>query len=447
MTAADGTIDAPAVIEAAPIGRFQIWVCVCCAMVLFVDGLNTQILGFILPQIAQAWGIPHEMLGIIFSSSLIGLFAGYLFIAPLSAQLGHKRVMVACTALFGVVTLATTLARDPYTLMAARFITGVGLGGALPSALAMTGEFIPGRRRSTAATLVISGISLGSTCAGVTAAMLLDAYGWQSVLIVGGLLPLVIALVLAFTLSESFSYLVMRRGDNAGALRLLARIDPAIGKGPATRTVTMGSESSSASVLMLFQDRRTVGTLAQWLMMVLNLLVNYALQNWLTTMLIQLGQTHRVAIAATTMINAGGILSGFVVGPLMDRFGVYRILTALFVAAAGFVFTVGSMLNGPVVALLASSFCLGLCSNGLQKGAGALAIFFYPTALRSTGTGWLFGVGRVGAILGPLAIGSLLAAGWTPARLLHTAVIPMLLGAAVVATMGLFYVRGPGRKR
>jgi len=445
MATADKAIDAPALIEASPIGRFQVWICVCCAMVLFVDGLNTQILGFILPQIAQAWKIPHSMLGIIFSSSLIGLFAGYLFVAPLSARLGHKRVMVACTALFGVVTLATTLAHDPYTLMAARFITGVGLGGALPSALAMTGEFIPARRRSTAATLVISGISMGSTSAGVTAAMLLDAYGWQSVLIVGGLLPLTIALILAFFLPESIAYLVTRRRDETGALRLLERINPAVTAGAVRPRVTMGSESSSASVLMLFQDSRTFGTIAQWVMMVLNLLVNYALQNWLTTLLIQLGQSHRIAIAATTMINAGGIVSGFVVGPLMDRFGVYRILTALFVFAAGFVFTVGSMLNGPAVALLASSFGLGLCSNGLQKGSGALAIFFYPTALRSTGTGWLFGIGRVGAILGPLAVGSLLGLGWTPASLLHVAVIPMLLGASVIAAMGAYYLRGPGR--
>jgi MFS transporter, AAHS family, 4-hydroxybenzoate transporter len=442
----DQQIDATAVVEAAPIGRFQIWACVCCAMILFVDGFDTQVMGFILPQIAKAWTIPHDLLGPIFSSGLIGLFVGYLCIAPLSGRFGHRRTMAACAAIFGVVTLLTTLARDPYSLMVARFLTGIGLGGALPSALAMVGEIIPSRNRSTAVTLVISGLSLGSTCAGLTAAVLLKAYGWQTVLIVGGLLPLFIALILTLSLPETFIYYLAQRGDQAAALSVLSRIDPSLRAPGWTGRLTLRAASRSSSAIELLRNGRAAGTIALWAMIILNLVVNYALQNWLTTLLVQLGRGEEVAIAATTMINAGGILSGFVVGPLMDRFGVYRILAALFIAAALFVAVMGNLLTGATSALLASSFAFGFCSNGLQKGNGAMAIHFYPAALRSTGTGWMFGVGRVGAIIGPLAVGSLLALHWTPLELFYLGVGPMLIGGAVVIVMATIYARRPDQE-
>jgi AAHS family 4-hydroxybenzoate transporter-like MFS transporter len=204
----------------------------------------------------------------------------------------------------------------------------------------------------------------------------------------------------------------------------------------------MGFGTGSASVAELFRAERTLGTLVLWFAVIFNLIVNYAMQNWLTTLLVQVGHSQNTAIAATTLLNAGGILSGFIVGPLMDRFGAYRIMSGLFVACAMCVVMVGAALTAPAALLLASSFCAGFCSNGLQKSAGALAIYFYPPALRSTGVGWTFGVGRVGAILGPLTVGALLALAWAPSRMFDVAALPMLLGAGAVALMGWRYRSG-----
>ncbi len=280
--------------------------------------------------------------------------------------------------------------------------------------------------------------------AGVAAATLLSTYGWKGVMIVGGILPLCAALLLLFTLPEAIGYVVTHR-PAAETRALLTRIDPEKMSRTPEGSFVMGNAGASASAVELFRAGRALGTIVLWLAVIFNLVVNYAMQNWMTTLLVQLGQSQATAIGAATLLNAGGVLSGFFVGPLMDRFGPYRVMTALFVACAGFIFLVGLTLTAPAILLLASSFWAGFCSNGLQKAAGALCVFFYPSTLRSTGVGWTFGVGRVGAILGPLAVGAMLALNRAPGEMFDIACIPMLLGAAAVAIMSWYYRGGRSR--
>lgn len=437
-------IDADAVMNGSRIRGLHLTVLVLGALVLFVDGFDTQVIGYITPQLAKNWDIPRAMLGPIFSSGLVGLLVGYLLLAPLSGRFGHKRLVIAAVASFGALTYLTASASTTEMLIICRFLTGIGLGAAIPSAVALTGEYCPQRCRSTFITFMYVGLSAGQMAAGGVSALLLARFGWQSVLWVGGALPLLLAVTLAFALPESLEYLVSRGRDRPLVARLLRRIDPRLRIPHRVMFVAGERGRRSTSIAELLRSRRAAGTIAIWVALFMNLMINFFVQNWLPTILIRVGLSQEAAITTTALSMGGGILAAFIIGPLMDRFGPYKVMAGLFVGGAVFLGLIGVTIAATVVValVLAANFCAAFCNSGVQKGANALCIFFYPTALRSTGLGWGLGIGRVGAIIGPLAAGAMLDWNWPPATLFYVAALPMLVGAIAMAAMGSFYHGG-----
>jgi len=445
-------LDTDAVINASRIGRLQIMVGVLGALILFVDGFNTQVIGYIAPQIAKNWNIPRDELGWILAADKVGLLIGYLFVAPLSGYFGHKRVSIGCIVLFGLLAFLTTTADNAAELFVLRLLTGIGLGGALPSGVALTGEYFPKHRRSTSITFIYCGLSFGQLSAGEVSNAVLQPYGWQAALWVGGALAMLLAAILAAILPESLEYLVNRAGKPQAAARILQRIDPALAIPKETRLVA--GERSGAKLTIwqllpqLFQARRSFGTLVIWLALGMNLTVNTSLQVWLTKILVDAGFDQHIAIIATEASFAAGIVGAFIIGPLMDRFGPYRVMSSLFVVGACFSIFLGLSLSWTAAVLIAAaSFGSGFCTSGVQKGGNALSIYFYPTALRSTGLGWGLGIGRIGAILGPLAVGYLLTSGWSAAAVFFAMAVLMLIGATAILAMGRAYGIGPLAER
>jgi len=445
MERAGAVLDTDDAINASRISALQILVGVLGACILFVDGFNTQVIGYIAPQIAKNWDIPRDVLGWILAADKIGLLLGYLFVAPLSGYYGHKRVAIGCIVLFGVMALFTTMAGDTIELFVLRLLTGIGLGGALPSAVALTGEYFPKHRRSTSITFIYCGLSLGQFSSGEVSNIVLQPFGWQAALWVGGGLSLLLAATLLVIMPESLEYLVNRGGKPQAAAKILQRINPALGV-PKETSIVAGERSGSTLTIwqllpLLFQSRRTFGTLAIWLVLGMNLIVNTSLQTWLTKILIDTGFTQRTAILATGMSFLAGIVGAFIVGPLMDKFGPYRVMAALFVGGALFSVFLGLSLSWTAAGfILAASFGSGFCTSGVQKGGNALSIYFYPVALRATGLGWGLGIGRLGAIVGPLAVGYLLEdLSWTPTAVFCATAVPMLIGATTIVSMGRFY--------
>ena len=242
------------------------------------------------------------------------------------------------------------------------------------------------------------------------------------------------------------------RRQAGAAARILQRIDPALAIAKETRLVA--GERSGAKLTLwqllpqLFQARRTFGTLVIWLALGMNLTVNTSLQVWLTKILVDAGFDQHIAIIATEASFAAGIVGAFIIGPLMDRFGPYRVMSSLFVVGALFSVFLGLSLSWTAAALIAAaSFGSGFCTSGVQKGGNALSIYFYPTALRSTGLGWGLGIGRIGAIVGPLAVGYLLTSGWSSAAVFCAMAVPMLVGATAIVAMGRVYGLGPLAER
>ncbi|HTH98862.1 MAG TPA: MFS transporter [Stellaceae bacterium] len=426
----------------ARISGLSLLVAVFGALVLFVDGFDTQVIAYITPQIAKLWHIDKGMMGQIFSSGVAGLLAGYLVISPIAAKVGQKRMMILATALFGVMSLVTTLTSNVWMLMACRFITGVGLGGALPSAVVMTGEFCPKRWRSTFITMAYIGLSFGQIAAGFVAAALLRTFGWQSVLYVGAILPLSLALAMYFLLPESIDHLVNRAQDRARAIKVIQRIKPGIVVPEGARLQAGEGNAHHVAVNRLFQDNRTTGTLAIWFSLIMNLAVLTVLQSWLPTIFIDSGLKQETAIRVASIALGGGILAAPIIGPLMDRFGPFVVMTTLYVLGGLFTALIGGTMSSSIWIVLMPAFAASFSASGIQKSTNALTVYFYPTALRSTGLGWALGIGRIGAVIGPVVVGYLLQFGWKPSSIFYAEALPMLLGAAAIFIMGRTYGRG-----
>ena len=438
MQTESGVLDTEEIVDSAPIGKFQILVALLGTSVIFIDGFNIQVMGYITPQLAKVWNIPHELLGSIFSSGLFGVFTGYLVLSPFANRVGHRRMLVWCTALIAVGTLLTSLAANTTSLMALRFLTGIALGASNPSAVLIISDFVPKRKRSTFVAAGIVGVSLGSMVAGLVANALLDGFGWQAVLWVGGLVPAIQVLVLAVLVPNTFDYLLNRKQDQNAALKLARRVDPTRAMPEGTRFAT-GTRGQSGSVAELFKSGRTAGTLAIWISFACNLLVFYFIQSWLSLIIVQSGHSQKIALTATSVLVFGGVLSFLAIGPLMDRFTPYKVLCGYFLVGGGTVALLGSLLSGSVPLIMASAFLVGFVVLGLQKGMNAICIYYYPTVMRSTGLGWGLGIGRLGAVAGPLVAGFLLEMHLPTAQLFYWAALPLLIACVAQFYMARIY--------
>ncbi len=429
------SLDVSACIDAQTISAVQWRVIALCALVVLFDGFDTQVIGYLGPALSAEWSIPREQLGPVFSASLVGLMAGLLVIGPISDRIGRRWSILVSVFLFSFCTLLTAYAQGVTDLMIYRLLAGIGLGGAMPNALALTGEYCPRRLRATLVIIMFCGFSLGSIVGGLVAAVLLESHGWRSVFLVGAILPLLLLPALYLWLPESLQFLLLKKRDDT-ARQLLHAMNPQLDTSGDLRSDMQ--PAASVPVADLFLHDRAAGTLMLWTVFFMNLMVFYFLQSWLPTLFTDAGLTQQSAVLMTTLISVGGIVAGIVSGPLMDRYNAYVVLAVLYVGGAVFVVTIGAASPG---LLAAATFLAGFCVSGAQKSVNALAVIFYPVQMRSTGVGWALGIGRFGSILGPVLAGWLLLWGWSTANLMQLAALPMLVAAAFIYGMGRRYAK------
>lgn len=437
------SVDVAAFIDAQPVGGFQIGLLLTCAAVLFLDGFDTQAIGYVAPALAKEWGLTKGALGPVFSAGLFGLMIGALIFGPLADRIGRKKIIIFSTLAFGIGTLATAFIRDVNTLLAIRFLTGLGLGGAMPNAVAMTSEFSPHRRRATMVMIMFCGFSVGAALGGLLAAAMIPQFGWRSVFVIGGIAPLLLVPILALRLPESVRFLALTGRAHERVAQLLGFINPKAAFAPATQFVVHEPGLAGLPVLHLFKAGRTVVTLLLWVVFFMSLLDLYFLSNWLPTVLNDLGASVSAAAAIGSMLQVGGVVGTFALGSVIDRFS-FRALALVYFAA---VFAVGAIgqLGHSVVFVTMAIFAAGFCIVGGQIAANALAATFYPTAVRATGVGWALGIGRVGSIIGPLVGGALLTAKWSTGSVFMAAATAALCAALAAFSLSrLAVMRGGG---
>jgi MFS transporter, AAHS family, 4-hydroxybenzoate transporter len=431
-------IGAPAVdvaefIDQQPVGGFQIKLLLACAAVLVLDGFDTTAIGFVAPVLAREWGLTKGALGPVFSAGLFGLMIGALVFGPLADRIGRRKIIIFSTLAFGIGALATAFVQDVNTLLAIRFLTGLGLGGAMPNTIAMTSEFSPRRRRATMVMIMFCGFSAGAALGGLLAAALIPQFGWRSVFVVGGVAPLLLVPILALRLPESVRFLALTGAANARVAELLGLISPKAMFQPATQFVVHEPGLAGMPVLHLFRAGRTLVTLLLWVVFFMSLLDLYFLTNWLPTVLNDLGASVSAAAVIGSMLQVGGVIGALALGSIIDRFSFRALALVYFIA----IFAVGSIgqLGHSTVLVAIAIFVAGFCMVGGQIAANALAATFYPTSIRATGVGWALGIGRVGSIVGPLVGGMLLTMKWSAGAVFLAAAT-----AALCAALAAFWL-------
>ena len=429
------TVDVASLIDRPKVSPYQWLIIGLCAAVVFLDGFDAQSIGFVGPSLIKALHLKPALFGTVVSTGLIGLMLGALFIAPLADRVGRRPLILVATITFGLFSLATAWANNFETLLVLRFLTGVGLGGCMPNAIALTSEFAPAKTRSLLIMLMFCGFTVGSMVSGLISAQLIHIYGWPSVFVVGGVLPLLLAPVIYFVAPESLRFMVTSNAPPARIAQVVRRLDPLTAIDDQTQYITAEAHAKKMSVGQLFAGGRALRTILLWIVFFMSLLDVYMLVSWLPTALNSAGAPVTTAIMAGVILQFGGLVGPGPQGWLLDRFGPRASMFPSYLLAAASIACIGIFVTSSIPMTLFVVLLAGIGIIGGQTAANAVAAVSYPTEIRSTGVGWALGVGRVGSIVGPFVAGLLLSAHVSIRDIFFLTAIPAVIGA--IAAFGL----------
>ena len=421
-------------IDERPPSVFQITAIALCALVILFDGFDTQAMGFLVPSIAQDFAIPRASFGPALSAGLFGLMLGAMAAGPIADRWGRKSAIIASVFVFGVLSLLTARAGSLNELVLLRFLTGLGLGGAMPNAVSLASEYAPKRLQPMFVSAIFVGMAGGAVVASIVGGALMPIWGWRSVFVVGGLLPIALALVLLKVLPESLRFLAVIGADRKRMSAIVRRIAPDAADVPLAPP-PVSERREGLPVKRLFTEGRAGGTVLLWIPFFMNLLILYFILSWLPSLLSDAGMPVSAGITAVATFSIGGIVGTLLQGPLMKTFGLYPPMAAEFVASLALV-GLAALIFANFELMIVVTFFLGISVQGAQAGLNVLAAMYYPTAMRSTGVGWALGVGRVGAIVGPLIGGAMLQMQWTPREIFLAGALPACIAAATVILSG-----------
>lgn len=385
---------------------FQWTIFAICFLIVLLDGFDTAAIGFIAPSLLKEWGLSKAALAPVLSAALFGLAAGGLTAGPCADRFGRKTVLVAAVALFGAACTWSAFSADLTQLTVLRFVTGLGLGAAMPNAVTLMSEYCPDQRRATLTNAMFCGFPLGAALGGFLAAWMIPQWGWRSVLLLGGAVPVVLAAVMLMRLPESVRYMVAKRYPAARIRAALLRISPAAAQAASFTMAEKAAPSVAGSGLRVILSRPLiVGTVMIWLAYFMGLVIFYSLINWMPILFKEAGLDARTATLAASLFPLGGVGAIFL-GWLMDRFSANRVIALCFSLSAVSIYAIG-LSAGSTGLLMAVVFIAGTLMNTAQSSLPALAAAFYPTQGRATGVAWMMGVGRFGGVAGSFLVAEL----------------------------------------
>jgi len=423
------------------IGPFQIRVFALCMACLIMDGFDVQAMGYVAPAVLADWGIPGSLLGSVFAMANVGVLFGSLTFSMVADRIGRRPVLIGATLFFAIMALATATAQNVQQLLWLRFIAGIGMGCIVPNATALVGEFSPRRSRVTFMMCITVGFTAGAALGGFVAAWLIPIFGWRSVFIFGGSVPLVISLFMMQGLPESLQFLAVSGRSRSTLVRWLKHLDPSVRVDDTTTFISDEARRGGVPAVHLFREGRGVSTVLLWVVNFMNLLVLYSLSNWLPTVVTGMGYTTQTSVLVGTVLQVGGTLGTFGLAWLIARAGFIPMLATSFAVATLSIALIGQP-GLSLAALAVIVFVAGWGVIGAQPGINALSASYYPTDLRSTGVGWGLGVGRIGGILGPYIGGRLLGLQWGPQELFWAAAVPAAISTLTMVAL-LFTMKLP----
>ena len=434
--AASGNADIGSLLDEGPFTRMQKLVVLLAALSIVLDGFDGQLIGFAIPMMIKEWGVTREVFAPVVAAGLIGMGIGSACAGLFADRFGRRMAVIMSVFVFGAATCAIGLAPDALTVAILRFIAGLGIGGALPSATTVTAEFTPARRRTLAVTATIVCVPLGGMLAGFFASHVLPVYGWRTLFFVGGSLPIVLGFVLLAALPESPRFLA-RRPQRWGELNsLLGRMGRPMAEGVHYTDALEQASEKRDGFRALFALGYGRDTVLVWVAFFMCLTAVYSAFSWLPTMLMAEGLPPSVAGSGLTAYNLGGVIGALVCAVAMTRWGSFWPLVICCAGGAASAFAMRWVDISQNTSLLIFGFGVhGLFVNAVQSTLYALCAFIYPTNVRATGTASALAFGRMGAILSAFAGATIITQGGAGGYL-------TLLGSVMVmALIALLLVR------
>ncbi len=376
------------------------------ALIIIFDGYDLVIYGTVLPVLMKTWGLTPVQAGSLASYALFGMMFGAFIFGTIANRIGTKKAILICIMLFSGFTFLCGFAETPTTFAIFRFIAGLGIGGVMPNAVSLMAEYAPKNIRNTLVTAMFSGYAIGGIMSALLGMYLIPNFGWQAVFYVAIIPLLLLPLIIKF-LPESLNFLV-KTGKTAEANAILTQLEPTYT--PQNNTVleiptTTASETSMGD---LFKNNRLLSTLMFWLAFFMCLLVVYGLNSWLTKLIMtkpEYKDNLSLSLTFLLVLNIGAIFGAIGGGRLADKYDLRKTVIAFFAIGA---VAIGLLGYSSSFLLYVLMFIAGAATTGNQIVLYTLVAQYYPVLLRSTGIGWASGIGRIGAIIGPILGGLLL---------------------------------------
>jgi MFS transporter, AAHS family, 4-hydroxybenzoate transporter len=405
-----------AVLDTGRMRGLSLLVCVCTFSVMILDGFDVQMIGFAAPALVAEFGIERSALGPALAASVIGMSLGAVAVGPLGDRYGRRPALLFSTFLFGITTLLGATATDVTMLAAWRFVTGLGLGGALPSAVTLMAEFAPAERRSQLIVGSLLGIPIGGIVGSALAAELIPQFGWRAIFIAGGVLPLLAVGVLFVLLPESPRFMTTRRdGTPFGA--------------------------HDRGLLAVFSRGQVRDALIAALAFFTNMFAVYAFFSWMPLVLTSVGfdlaQAVRSGLAFNLAGVAGSLLNAWLIARVGSRLPLVIVASVAIFALVGLAWVAASASQAtapPGVAIyFAAIAAAGFGIHALQTGLYIVSAHVFPAECRTSGVGFASGAGRIGGILSSFTGGALLAMGGAAGFFTGVALVLLLTVACVLA--------------
>jgi AAHS family 4-hydroxybenzoate transporter-like MFS transporter len=453
--AEDAAVDVARFVDEQKFGAFHVKLLILSFFIVLFDGYDIGAAPFAAPSWIKAWGIDRATLAPVLAASLIGILFGAPILGFVGDVFGRKKAIIISCLVFGGFTWIGAWANSLEAMWYLRLLAGIGIGGLLPNLIALNAEFAPRRLRATMIILMFTGITFGGSVPGAVAAWLVPHYGWPILFVIGGVAPIVMALVAAAALPESIKYLTVQ-GRAAQVARILNAMQPGAAPPPPYPPPQAGEGKGGGFVLaderhatgfsprLLFSDGLAAITPLLWALFVLNLMGFYFLASWNPTLLASAKVSEGMAAIGTALFQIGGTIGGLTLSRPIDRKGFLPV-AILFVLAVPVIASIGYVGHISPLLLMLVLLLGGFCVLGLQFGLNAASAMIYPTAVRSNGSGWAFGIGRFGSIAGPYVGGYLIARHVPIEQLYLLAAIPFALGAVVCFVLTrVYYARFKG---
>jgi MFS transporter, AAHS family, 4-hydroxybenzoate transporter len=417
-------------LETQKLGALQIRVALLCMLAQIFDGFDISSISMAVPALIKDWHLPGPAFAITFVMSSVGIMVGALASGPLGDRVGRKPVLIASLLVLAASSLACARVGSVGDLAMLRMITGIGIGMLLPATVALSSDYLPERLRAGGVMIVFTGAPLGGFVGGLVVSQLLPEFGWRVIFWIGGVLPLVLAPILAAWLPESPRFLLAKGRLSESARQLLGQL------GIAAETPAHHVDVASGNpVAGLFRDGLAATTILIWIMFFCNLLSMYLIGYWMPTVLSLSGLTPADAVFAAALRDAGPLVSIFAIAPLSTRFGAPNVLRVSLFLGVIFIALVGAAAM-PWLVLLAVIFLVGCCTVGSQTGLNGMTGALYPARVRNTGMAWALGIGRLGAIFGPWLGGALLSMGMPPRHIFLVACVTAAIATLAVVGLG-----------